>query len=108
MTQTAQLIITIAVIAAAVQITRLTPFLIFPAGKPTPKFVTYLSRTLPGAAISLLVVFSFRNTGFHSVKEWLPGLIAAAAVIGLHLWKRQMLLSIGAGTILYMLLVQLW
>ena len=108
MTATGQLIIMIIAVMAGVQITRFLPFLLFPAGKPTPRFIGYLSKTLPGAAISLLVVFSFKNVGFQTTVEWLPALIAGSAVAALHLWKRQMLLSIGAGTILYMLLVQLW
>jgi len=108
MMTTNQIILTIAVIAAAVQITRFASFLIFPAGKPTPKYVGYLSKTLPGAAISLLIVFSFKNIGFQTLKDWLPALIASLSVAALHIWKRQMLLSIGAGTVLYMVMVQLW
>jgi len=103
-----QIVITVAAVAVGVQITRFASFLIFPGGKPTPKFVGYLSKTLPGAAISLLIVFSFKAVGFQTPKDWLPELIAAAAVVLLHLWKRQMLLSIGAGTVLYMLMVQFW
>ncbi|MDR1560059.1 MAG: AzlD domain-containing protein [Clostridiales bacterium] len=105
---TSQLIITIAIITAGVQITRFAPFLIFPAGKPTPKFVQYLSKVLPGAAISLLVVFCFKDVGFLSGSRGAPELIAAAAVAALHLWKRQMLLSVGAGTVIYMLLIRVF
>ena len=106
MTHTGALVITIAVIAAGVQITRFIPFLLFPAGRKTPKFVNYLSMALPGAAISLLVVFSFKDVSLLSVKSWLPAFIAAAATAALHVWKRQMLLSIGVGTLLYMILIR--
>jgi branched-subunit amino acid transport protein AzlD len=102
-----QLGITIAMVALGVHITRFAPFILFPPGKPTPKFMRYLAKVLPGAAISLLVVFSFRNVNPMEGSHGLPELFAAIAVAALHLWKRQMLLSIGAGTLLYMLLVQL-
>jgi branched-subunit amino acid transport protein AzlD len=105
---TSQLIITITVIAIGVQITRFAPFLIFPAGKPTPKIISYLGKTLPGAAISLLVIFCFKNVDVLSGNRGLPEFIAAFAVVLLHLWKRQMLISVGLGTVLYMLLLQLF
>ena len=108
MTRPGELIITIIAIVAAVQITRFAPFVIFPAGRPVPKFVDYLSKALPGAAISLLVIFSFKDISFRAPEMWLPAFISAAAVAALHLWKRQMLLSIGAGTLLYMVLIRVW
>ncbi|MDR2650444.1 MAG: AzlD domain-containing protein [Clostridiales bacterium] len=101
-----QIIITIAIITASVQITRFAPFLIFPAGKPTPKFIQYLSKVLPSAAISLLVVFCLKNVNIFYGGHGAPELIAIAAVTALHLWKRQMLLSIGVGTVIYMLLIK--
>ncbi|MDR2606648.1 MAG: branched-chain amino acid transporter permease [Oscillospiraceae bacterium] len=101
-----QLIITVIAIAAGVQITRYAPFLLFPAGKTTPKFVRYIGKVLPSAAISLLVIYSFKEVSVFSGTRGVPELIAAAVIIALHLWKRQMLLSIGAGTVLSMLLVQ--
>ncbi|MDR1913106.1 MAG: branched-chain amino acid transporter permease [Clostridiales bacterium] len=101
-----QLIITILVMALAVQITRFAPFLLFPADKPTPKFVRYLGGVLPSAAISLLVIFSFKDVSIFAGSHGLPELIAVAVVVALHIWKRQMLLSIALGTIVYMILVQ--
>ncbi|HJC22358.1 MAG TPA: branched-chain amino acid transporter permease [Candidatus Eisenbergiella merdavium] len=88
-------------------LTRFLPFLIFPAGKPTPKYIQYLGRVLPSAVFGLLVVYCLRGvdplTGSHGI----PELISILLVVILHLWKRQMLLSIAGGTICYMLLVQL-
>jgi len=101
-----QIIIMVAAIALAVQVTRFAPFLLFPAGKPTPKIVQYIGKVLPSAAISLLVIYSFKEVSVLEGSHGLPELIATLAVIGLHLWKRQMLLSIGVGTVLYMVLVQ--
>ena len=100
-------IITIAVVALGTMLTRFLPFLLFPAGKPTPRYVQYLGKALPGAVFGLLVVYCLKNVSPLSGSHGLPELIAILVVAGLHLWKRQMLLSIAGGTICYMLLVQL-
>lgn len=101
-------IITIAVIAAATMLTRFLPFLVFPAGKPTPKYVQYLGKVLPAAIFGMLVVYCLKDVSILSGGHGIPELISIAVVITLHLWKRQMLLSIGGGTVCYMLLVQLF
>ena len=105
MTLTQQLI-TIGMVILGTVLTRFLPFLIFPAGKPTPKYIQYLGRVLPSAVFGLLVVYCLRGvdplTGSHGI----PELISILLVVILHLWKRQMLLSIAGGTICYMLLVQ--
>ena len=88
-------------------LTRFLPFLLFPAGKPTPRYVQYLGKALPGAVFGLLVIYCLKNVSLLSGSHGLPELIAILVVAGLHLWKRQMLLSIAGGTICYMLLVQL-
>ena len=62
--------------------------------KPTPKFIRYLGVMLPSAAMGLLVIYSFKDVTILSGTHGIPELIATLAVIGLHLWKRQMLLSI--------------
>jgi len=103
----AQQIITIGMIVLGTAATRFLPFLLFPAHKPTPKFVRYLGTMLPAAALGLLVIYSYKDVSLLSGSHGIPELIATLAVVGLHLWKRQMLLSIAGGTVLYMLLVQL-
>lgn len=100
-------IITIGVIAAGTMLTRFLPFLVFSAGKPTPKYVKFLGRYLPAAVFGLLVIYCLRNVSLFSFSHGVPELIAIAVVAALHLWKRQMLLSIAGGTAVYMLLVQL-
>ena len=100
-------IITIAAVVLGTMLTRFLPFLLFPAGKPTPRYVQYLGKALPGAVLGLLVVYCLKNVSLLSGSHGLPELIAILAMAGLHLWKRQMLLSIAGGTICYMLLVQL-
>lgn len=102
-----QLLVTIGCIVLATMLTRFLPFLIFPEGKKTPAFVSYLGRVLPPAVFGLLVVYCLKHVSFVSGSHGLPELLALAAVLVLHLWKRQMLLSIAGGTAVYMLLVQL-
>ena len=106
MTVTQQLI-TIAVVALGTMLTRFLPFLIFPEGKPTPKYIQYIGKALPPSVFGLLVVYCLKNVTLLAGSHGLPELIAIAVVVLLHLWKRQMLLSIAAGTVCYMLLVQL-
>ena len=100
-------VITIAAVVLGTMLTRFLPFLLFPAGKATPRYVQYLGKALPGAVFGLLVIYCLKNVSLLSGSHGLPELIAILVVTGLHLWKRQMLLSIAGGTICYMLLVQL-
>ena len=101
-----QQIITIALIVLGTVLTRFLPFLIFPAGKETPKFIKYLGKVLPAAVFGLLVIYCLKNVSIFEGSHGIPELISIAVVVVLHLWKRQMLISIAAGTIVYMLLVQ--
>ena len=102
-----QQIITIAMVVLGTMITRYLPFIIFPAGKPTPKYVKYLGRVLPPAVFGMLIIYCLKNVSVFTGSHGIPELIAIAVVVGLHAWKRQMLISIAGGTIVYMLLVQL-
>ena len=104
---TAQHIITIAMIVLGTVLTRFLPFLLFPAGKPTPKYIQYLGKVLPGAVFGMLVVYSLKGVSLLAGSHGIPELISIVLVVALHLWKRQMLLSIAGGTVCYMLLVQL-
>lgn len=101
-----QQIITVAVVVFATLLTRYIPFVVFPAGKPTPKYISYLGTVLPSAVFGLLVVYCLKDVSILAGSHGLPELIAIAVVVALHLWKRQMLLSIAGGTVCYMLLVQ--
>ena len=102
-----QEIITIALCALATILTRFLPFWIFPSGRETPKFIQYLGKVLPGAIFGMLVVYCLKDVSILTGSHGIPELLAILVVVGLHLWKRQMLLSIAGGTIVYMLLVQL-
>lgn len=101
-----QQVITIGMIVFGTMLTRFLPFLLFPSGKPTPKYVQYLGKVLPAAVFGLLVIYCLKNVSLFSGNHGIPEAISIALVVVLHLWKRQMLLSIAGGTVCYMLLVQ--
>lgn len=103
----AQQILTIAICALATMATRFLPFLVFHEGRPTPPLVIYLGKALPSAIFAMLVVYSLRNVDVLGQSHGLPELLAIVVTVALHLWKRQMLVSIAGGTVCYMLLVQL-
>lgn len=105
MTLTQQLI-TILMVILGTMLTRYLPFLLFPGDKPTPKYIQYLGSVLSAAVFGLLVVYCLKNVSFLTGSHGIPELISIAVVVVLHLWKRQMLLSIAGGTVCYMLLVQ--
>ena len=102
-----QRLVTIGLCALATMLTRFLLFLLFSSRRPTPKYVQYLGRALPPAIFGMLVVYCLKNVSIVSGSHGLPELIAIAITVGLHLWKRQTLLSIAGGTIAYMLLIQL-
>lgn len=101
-----QQIITIGMVVLGTILTRALPFLLFPAGKPTPRYVQYLGKVLPAAVFGLLVVYCLKNVSLFAGSRGIPEMISIALVAALHLWKRQMLWSIAGGTACYMLLVQ--
>lgn len=86
--------------------TRVVPFLIFPKGKEIPPVIQYLGKVLTPAVIGMLVVYCLKSTPVMAAPHGIPELIAVLVTAGLHVWKRNNLLSIGTGTILYMILIQ--
>ena len=99
-------ILTVAVIALVTALLRFLPFAVL-RGRETPKFVVYLGTVLPFAIMGMLVVYCLRNISFSTAPTFLPELLACAVVVIIHIWKRNTLLSILSGTILYMVLVQM-
>lgn len=106
MTLTQQLI-TIAAVALGTMLTRFLPFFIFSGKRETPKYIVYLGKVLPGAGFGMLVIYCLRNVSLLSGSHGIPELIGIAVTAALHLWKKQMLLSIAGGTLCYMLLLAL-
>ncbi len=97
-------VILVAVMAMATAALRFLPFLVF--SKKTPPFIVYLGKVLPAALIGMLVIYCLKDVQVFSAPHGLPELIAGAAVVLLQAWKRNSLLSILAGTLLYMVLIQ--
>ena len=120
----AQAIASIVVMAVVTFLTRFLPFLLFDRGEEPPKLVLYLGRVLPPAVIAMLIIYCLRNPALSVSPDltatmsawwaaivsffvgWAPQLIAGAVTVVLHVWKKNNLLSIFSGTILYMILVQ--
>ena len=98
-------ILLIVVCVAVTALTRFLPFLIF--GKRTPPIVTYLGKVLPCAIMGMLVVYCIKDVNFLGGSHGIPEILCCALTAGLHAWRRNPLLSIGVGTVSYMLLVQL-
>lgn len=99
-------VLTIAVIALVTAALRFLPFLVFGEKRETPPLITYLGQVLPYAIMGMLVVYCLKNVTLTSAPFGIPEAIGCAVVALLHAWKRNTLLSIGAGTVCYMLLVQ--
>jgi len=96
----------ILVVAITTFATRVIPFLVFPKGKEIPKVIQYLGKVLTPAVIGMLVVYCLKDTVVLKSPYGISELISVCVVAGLHIWKRNNLISIGVGTVLYMFLVQ--
>ena len=101
-----QQVMTIAICVLGTMTTRFLPFIIFKENKPTPRYIQYLGDALPAAIFAMLIVYCLKDVTFFSGLHGLPEFLAIGVTVLLHLWKRQMLLSIAGGTVCYMFLVQ--
>lgn len=104
----AQSLIIIMAIAITTFITRIIPFILFPSHKETPKFITYLGKVLPYSAIGMLVIYCIKDVSFTDTPFGLPEFISILVIFLLHKWKKSTLISIAGGTILYMVMVQVF
>ena len=96
----------IAVIALVTAALRFLPFWIFRDNRKTPPLISHLGKVLPFAIMGMLVVYCLKDISLTGAPFGIPELAGCAVVTALHVWKRNTLLSIGAGTVCYMLLVQ--
>lgn len=97
----------VGVIALVTAGIRFLPFVVFRGEKQTPAIIDKLGRVLPYAIMGMLVVYCLKGVTFAAVGGWLPSAIACGVTAGLYVWKRNTLVSIVAGTVCYMLLVQM-
>ena len=100
-------VLMIVVIVLVTMATRFIPFLLFGGKGKTPAVITYLGTVLPCAIMGMLVVYCMKDVAFLQAPFGIPELLGCAIVAALHIWKRNSLLSIGVGTVAYMLMVQL-
>lgn len=100
-------VLIVLIVALVTIVLRFLPFLIFGENRKTPAVIAYLGKVLPYAVMGMLVVYCLKSISFTSAPFGIPELLGCAVVALLHIWKRNTLLSIGAGTVFYMVLVQL-
>ena len=93
-------------VAVCTFLTRLFPFALFGRKQSPHPLVTYIGKILPSAVIAVLVIYCLKKVQFTSLSAFAPQFIGIAVVAALHFWKRNYLLSIGVGTVCYMILVQ--
>ena len=96
----------IAVASIETMLIRAFPFAVFGGDKKRPAVIDYLADVLPYAIMGMLVVYCLKNVSLVTAPHGLSELIACVLVVLLHLWKRNTLLSIIAGTAAYMFLIQ--
>ena len=100
-----QSIVIIAICVGCTFLERWLPFLIFRKGE-IPSLIRYLGKVLPLAIMATLVVYCLRGTTFHAMANFIPQIVAVLVTVGLHLWKRNTLISVFGGTAIYMCLLQ--
>ena len=99
-----ELVIVVAVVTALL---RFLPFIIFSGKRAIPDIIRYLGTVLPYSIMGMLVVYCLKDISFAGSPEWLPIVFSSFLVVGLHIWKRNMLLSIVGGTICYMCFIRI-
>ncbi len=107
MRNNAQAMILILTMTAGTMATRFLPFLLLGDKRKTPAFISYLGKVLPYAIMGMLVVYCLKGVSVTQISSVIPAVLGVGITAGLHLWKRNTLISIIGGTVAYMLLVQL-
>lgn len=103
-THTALIILVAAIVTATL---RFAPFIVWNGKRKTPEYIVWLGNVLPYAIMAMLVVYTLRNTDFAAVAGWLPAIAGVAVTGGVQAWKHNSVYSILAGTICYMVLIQI-
>lgn len=97
----------IIVMSLVTYLIRLAPFILFRKGKTTPRWVAYIGSVLPPAVMGMLIIYSLKSVDIGALNQVLPVVAAITVTAVLHLWKRNNLISILSGTIVYMILIQI-
>lgn len=103
----AELLITVLIVAGVTFLIRALPFMVFSSGQKAHGFITWLGQQLPGAVMMMLMVYCLKDVSFGHAADFLPALVGVSVTATLHVWHRQMILSIAGGTAVYMVLIRL-
>ncbi|MCI6019526.1 MAG: AzlD domain-containing protein [Clostridiales bacterium] len=106
MTSTTQSLIIILIAGLCTLLTRAVPFLIWGGKRPMPPLIKNIADKLPAAIMAILVIYCLKDLSPAHPSAFFASFAALAVVVILHLWKRNMLLSIAVGTIVYMVLIR--
>jgi len=98
-------ILSIAVMAVVTALLRFLPFIIFRGNKKTPEFISYLGKVLPYAIMGMLVVFCLKSVDFTGGVHGFPEIVSILVIVLAHWWKKNTILSILAGTVCYVVIV---
>lgn len=96
----------VAAMAGVTALTRYAPFIFFGHGKEPAKWIVYLGKVLPPALMSVLIIYCLKDVNFLGGGHGIPEILCIGVAMGLHVWKGNVLLSLGVSTVLYMVLVQ--
>ena len=107
MMTTAQVLMTVLIVAVITLMTRAVSFILFPSGRRVPAFIVWMSQQLPRAVMAMLMIYCLKDISLTQAPYGIPALLGVGITAVLHLWKRQMMLSIIGGTAAYMLLIRL-
>lgn len=99
-------IASVAIIALVTWLTRAVPFLLF-GNREIPAKIKYLGNALPPAIMIILVCYCLRNMDFSGYGGWLPEIISCAVIVLVHTLRKNMYLSIIAGTVCYMVMLRI-
>ena len=99
--------IAVLIVATVTAAIRFLPFVVFGGTKKTPAIIDKLGKSLPYAVMGMLVVYCLKGVNISRIEGFVPELIACVVVFLVHIFKRNTLLSIVAGTVCYMILVQM-
>ncbi|MBR6633851.1 MAG: AzlD domain-containing protein [Clostridia bacterium] len=96
----------VAVVALVTALLRFLPFIILNGKRKTPEIIVYMGKVLSFAIMGMLVVYCLKGISFSAPGSFLPELIAGAVVTLLHVAFKNTLISVVAGTLTYMFLIQ--
>lgn len=98
--------LSIIIIAIVTSVLRFLPFIVFNDKVKVPAFVEYLGKILPYSVMGMLVIYCLKDMEFSSVQKFLPSTIGVIITVLVHLWKKNTIYSIIAGTLVYMILIR--